>query len=465
MHQGVRAHAVTTTADKSSPGSPRQPPVAELVTVGDELLAGDIVDGNKATMAACLRAQGITVQRAVSLRDRVDEIAAELRAIALRADVCVVSGGLGPTTDDLTVEAVGRAAEVTLVRDEAAADRLREKFRLFGRPMPESNLKQADFPAGAEILPNPIGTAEGSCTIMPGPRGCRVFVMPGVPRELTKMLHEQVVPRLQQSLATAAVPRRIYRVLGHGESSVAKRIAPLLTAAAQRSPGLAATYVHYRASMPQVSVIVEATPDAAGHAATEAELASLDAEMIEALSPGIYGIGPAELQARVVTALSAAGLRLSCAESCTGGGLGALVTAVPGSSAAFRGGVIAYDNEIKARLLGVPEATLAEHGAVSEAVAVAMARGARDRLESDLGVGITGIAGPGGATSQKPVGTVHIAVVDRLDDGSPQNPGIVHRALSLRGNRGTVQRASAQWALKLVWDRLVARGLASIGEQ
>ena len=216
-------------------------------------------------------------------------------------------------------------------------------------------------------------------------------------------------------------------------------------------------FVHYRASMPQVLVILEATPGPDGARATAAELASLDAEMIEALAPGVYGIGEAELPTRVVTALTDAGLRLACAESCTGGGFGAMVTSVAGSSACFRGGVISYDNEIKERLLGVPAQMLAAHGAVSEPVARAMALGTRDRLGSDLGVGITGIAGPGGATPGKPVGTVHIAVADAGET--------FHQALRLHGNRGTVQRASAQWALKLVWDRLVARGAAAIVER
>jgi len=440
--------------------------VAQIVTVGDELLAGDIVDGNKAVMAACARAEGLEVVRAVSVRDRLGEISEALQEVAASSDVCLVSGGLGPTTDDLTSAAVAQAAGVAMMRDRDAEVRLEEKFRRYGRPMAETNRKQADFPEGAEILANPIGSAEGLRMSMPGPRGCQVFVMPGVPRELGKMLTEQVVPRLRERFAARPVPRRIYRVLGHGESSVASRIEDLLARARARSPGLAAIYVHYRASMPQVTVILEATPDPDGPngaQASAAELASVDLEMIEALSPGIYGIGEVELAPRVVMAMSEAGLRLSCAESCTGGGLGSLFTSVPGSSACFRGGVISYDNEIKERLLGVPAELLAAHGAVSEPVARAMALGARARLGSDLSVGITGIAGPSGGSPEKPVGTVHIAVADGLENA--ESPDVFHRVLMLRGNRGTVQRAAAQWALKLVWDRLVAHGVAAIAER
>ncbi|MEX1366730.1 MAG: CinA family nicotinamide mononucleotide deamidase-related protein [Nannocystaceae bacterium] len=439
-------------------------PVAQLITVGDELLAGDIVDGNKATMAARARSEGFEVVRAVSVRDRLDEIAQALQDAAVGADVCLVSGGLGPTTDDLTIAAVAHAAGVSLVRDAEAEARLEDKFRRFGRPMVDTNRKQADFPRGASILANPIGSAEGTHLQMPGPRQCQVFVMPGVPRELAKMLDEQVIPRLRERFAAVPVPRRIYRVLGHGESSVAQRIDQVLRRARARSPALAAMYVHYRASMPQVTVLLEATPGPDGAQATMAELATLDAEMIEALSPGLYGIGSAQLPARVVAAMSEAGLTLACAESCTGGGMGAMVTSVSGSSACFRGGIISYDNEIKQRLLGVPADMLAEHGAVSEPVARAMALGARDRLGSDLGVGITGIAGPGGATPGKPVGTVHIAVAATEAATNADGPETSHRALRLRGNRSTIQRAAAQWALKLVWDRLVARGVAGIAE-
>jgi nicotinamide-nucleotide amidase len=433
--------------------------VAVLLTVGDELLAGDIVDGNKARLAASARALGLEVRRAVSVRDRVDEIVAALREAAAQADVCLVSGGLGPTTDDLTTAAVAEAAGRPLRRDPEAVARLEEKFRRYGAPMPPANLKQAEFPEGAEILPNPIGSAEGLRCELPrgttGAHSCQVFVMPGVPVELERMLAEQVAPRLRERFALRPVPRRIYRAIGLGESAVAARVEPLVARARERSPGLAALYVHYRAHTPQVTVALEAVPAAHdGAQASEAELASLDAEMIEALGPALYGIGEAELAPRVVAALVRAGLRFATAESCTGGGVGALVTSVSGSSACFRGGIISYDDDVKRRLLGVPADMLAEHGAVSEPVARAMALGAREQLGSDLAAGITGIAGPGGGSPEKPVGTVHIAIADGTET--------FHKALLLRGNRGIVQAASALWALKLLWDRLIARGLASV---
>lgn len=428
-------------------------PVAHVVTVGDELLAGDISDANLAFLGRRCRALGLPLVGAQTARDRTSEIAAVIARAAADAHVCLVCGGLGPTTDDLTTAGIAQAAGVGLRRDPPAVARLEAKFRAFGRPMPEANLKQADFPEGAEILPNPIGSAEGFC-VQVGPRGCRVFVMPGVPREMQQMMREQVEPRLRALLTLEPVARRIYRVLGHGESAVAARIEGVLERARVRSPRLAAMYVHYRASMPEVSVILEGLPGPHG-AASEAELATLDADMVEALAPALYGIGSAQLPERVVAAATAAGLWIGVAESCTGGAVAAAITGVSGASSCLRGGVVAYDNSIKAALLGVPEAMLAEHGAVSEPVARAMASGGRSALGSDLCVAITGIAGPGGGTPEKPVGTVHIAVADGAE--------IVHKQLLLRGDRGTVQRGATRWAHKLLWDRLVARGAATVG--
>ncbi|MCA9709462.1 MAG: CinA family nicotinamide mononucleotide deamidase-related protein [Myxococcales bacterium] len=428
--------------------------MAHLVTVGDELLAGDVVDSNKARMAACARAIGLDVRRAITVRDRLRDIIGVLHDAAVEADVCLVSGGLGPTVDDLTASAVAKAAGHKLVRDDAARERLEEKFRRIGRPMADINLKQVDFPEGAELLDNPIGTAEGFCVELPGRRACQVFVMPGVPRELERMLEEEVVPRVRRRFAPTPVPRRIYRSIGIGESSVAKRIEPVIEEARGRSPGLNAMFVHYRASTPEVSVILEALRGPNGEQATPEELESLDESMLKALAPGIYGIGQPYIAERLVPALVVAGLRVATAESCTGGGVGALITKVPGSSAAFRGGIISYDNQMKKQLLGVPSGLLVTHGAVSEPVARAMARGVRDRLGADLAVAVTGIAGPGGGTPEKPVGTVHIAVVDGFET--------FHKALLLHGDRAGIQRSSALWALKLLWDRLVLRGAASI---
>ncbi len=447
----VNTHSAADETSAPRSDAATSPVVARIVSVGDELLSGDTVNTNATGMAEACRRLGVVVEQVVTVRDRIDEIVAAVQAAAASADVCFVSGGLGPTTDDRTTEAVAAAAEVEVVRDDAALARIEGKFAAMGYTMAPMNAKQADFPAGATILPNPIGTAEGYVVSV---AGCPVFVTPGVPREMKKMFAEQITPQLRESFALQAVPRRMYRALGRGESSLAKVVEPIVEAARARSSGLASSFLHYRASTPEVLVILEGTAGASGHAATEAELQSLDAEISAAMAPALYGIGEATLPARVVDALTHAGLTLSVAESCTAGGTGRTITSVPGSSAAFLGGIVAYSNALKTALLGVEEALLQAHGAVSEPVAKAMAEGARKATGSDLCVAITGIAGPGGGSAEKPVGTVHIDVFD--------GEAHLHKKLKLRGNRGTVQHCAELWALKLVWDRLHARGLASV---
>lgn len=434
---------------------------AQILTVGDELLSGDTINSNLAFLGERCRRLGISVLRAVSVRDRIGEIVAALQDAAGWADLCLVSGGLGPTSDDLTADAVAAACGVGLVRNEAAVAVMTGMFAKFGRPMPEINRKQADLPAGSDMLDNPIGTAPGFAAWLPGPaesgRRCLVACMPGVPREMKRMMAEQVEPRVLKAFALAATHRRVYRAIGRGESAIAVDIEPIIAAARTRSPGLAALYLHYRASSPQVLVTVEGTPGPSGERATEEELVALDREILSALGPAVYGIGEADLAQRVIATLTKNGSTLGTAESCTGGRIGALCTAVPGSSVAYTGGVIAYHNYIKVRLLGVSEEDLATHGAVSEPVARAMAEGARRALGTDFAVAVTGIAGPSGGTEDKPVGTVDIAVSDA--------GGTSYKRLKLHGERAMVQHMSAMWALKLVWDRMVELGLADVGFQ
>ncbi len=437
--------------EPSPSDAPNGAHVIEALSIGDELLSGDTVNTNATFLGQRARALGLVLQHVATVRDRVGEIVAAVRAAAARCDVLLVSGGLGPTTDDLTTRAVAEAAGVEVQLDPEALARLADKFRRFARAMPEANHKQAELPEGGEWLSNPIGTAEGFALEL---GRCLVFVMPGVPREMRRMMREQIEPRLARRLALVPIARRVYRLLGIGESAVAERVEPIVAAARTRSPGLAATFLHYRAAMPEVLVILEGTRDEAGHAATADELAALDAELVPAMAPGVYGIGEADLPTRVVLALQRAGQRLACAESCTGGLAAAMLAAVPGASECLEGGVVAYQNRVKQALLGVDAALLAEHGAVSEPVARAMAEGARRSLGSDLAFGITGIAGPSGGTPEKPVGTVHIAVADAERTS--------HLRLQLRGDRGIVQRSAALWAMKLVWDRLHDAGLAAI---
>lgn len=425
--------------------------VGRLVAIGDELLSGDTINTNASDLAVRCRELGITLDRVLTVRDRIEEIRAAV-VEAAGADVVFVCGGLGPTSDDRTAEAVALAAGTPLRRDPDALARLEAKFAAMGYEMPEMNRKQADFPASATIVPNPIGSAEGFRVDV---EGTPVYVMPGVPRELRRMFDREIASELVRRFSIAPAPRRIYRAIGRGESSLAQAIEPIVAQARTR-PGLESLFVHYRASTPQVLVILEV--ESPGELAqAHAALAELDAKILETMQPAVYGIGEATLAERVVAALLQAELRLCTAESCTAGGLGATITEVPGASAVFEGGIISYSNAVKVASLGVDPVVLEAHGAVSEPVALAMAEGARAATRSDLSVSITGIAGPGGGTPEKPVGTVHIDVFD----GDVH----LHKRLQLRGNRGTVRHASQQWALKLVWDRLCARGLASVSLQ
>jgi nicotinamide-nucleotide amidase len=270
--------------------------------------------------------------------------------------------------------------------------------------------------------------------------------MPGVPRELHQMMRDEVEPIVRARFGAVPVARRIWRVLGLGESAVAERVEPVIARARASSPGLRAAFVHYRASMPEITVIVEALVDEQGMAAGEDELATLDGPLAAALAPAFYGVGEADLPTRVVGALAAAGKSVALAESCTAGAAAAALGRVPGASACLRGAIVAYDDAVKVDLLGVPGDLLAREGAVSEPVARAMAEGARRSLKTDVAAAITGIAGPTGGSADKPVGTVHVAVADA--------DSTRHLRLHLRGDRGMVQRAAALWALKLIFDRL-----------
>jgi len=426
---------------------------AHLLTIGDELLAGDVIDRNKAWMGRRCRALGVEVVRASTVRDRVEEIVAAMREAAEQAELCLVSGGLGPTTDDLTAESAAAAAGVGLVRHQALADRLEAFFGARGRELVETNLKQADLPEGAVVLDNPIGTAAGFAVEL---RGCWLFSMPGVPRELHQMMREQVEPRVRERFAQlVAVPRRVYRAIGSGESSVQQNVKGVLAEARERSPGLASMFVHYRARYPEVQLILEATPGPDDAGANAVELASLDEPLRAAIGPALYSVSLGEddegdehsLAKLLVAKLIERGLSLATAESCTGGGIGAAVTAIAGSSACFVGGVIAYANAVKIAQLGVAAELLATHGAVSEPVARAMAEGARTRLGADIAVSTTGVAGPGGGSPDKPVGTVDVAVATAA--------GTSYKRLLLFGKRDTIRYAATLLALKLVLDTLL----------
>ncbi len=320
-----------------------------------------------------------------------------LRA-AERSDVVLVSGGLGPTRDDLTVEVLAQTFGRKLVLHEPTLRQIEAFFARLGREMAPSNAKQALVPEGAEVLPNPVGTAPG-CMLEAG--GAVFFCMPGVPRELYRMMEEQVAPRIAARRGAPAEVMRaaLLRTFGLGESNLEDTLKDVA-----REPGVV---LGFRTAFPDnfLRPVVRA-PSAAE---AEAKLERLCQAIEERLGALVYTRGEEPLEAVVGRMLAERGLTLAVAESCTGGLIAGRITAVAGSSRYFRGGVVAYANEAKRDLLGVPEALLREHGAVSAPVARAMAEGARARFGADLALATTGISGPDGGTPEKPVGLVWIA--------------------------------------------------------
>ncbi len=375
---------------------------AEILTVGDEILRGEILDSNKALVSERLLALDVETDFHTSVRDDRAHLADALRRATSRSDVVIVSGGLGPTRDDLTIAVLAETFERKLVLHEPSLQAIRVFFARLGRQMAENNAKQARFPEGAEVLPNPIGTAPGCLLEV---EGTLCFCLPGVPRELERMLDEQVLPRLAARRGTGGVVRAtLLRTFGIGESDLDARLHDV-----GLEPGVT---LGFRTKFPDN--LLRPVVRAANGAEADARLARVVAVLRERLGPLVYGEGETEtLEAVVGRLLREQGRTLAVAESCTGGLLAERITAVPGASDYFRGGVVAYSNAAKTALLGVPAELLEGHGAVSGPVARAMAEGACARFGADLAVATTGISGPGGGTQTKPVGLVHLALARR----------------------------------------------------
>ena len=383
---------------------------AEVLTIGDELLRGEIVDSNKSFLSDRLLTVDADVRWHSSvLDDPADMTDAFLRA-AERSDVVLVSGGLGPTRDDLTSEVLARAFGRELVLDDEALETIRAFFRGIDREMTENNAKQAWFPEAAGVLPNPIGTAPG---FVIEERGALFFCLPGVPRELARMMEEQVLPRLARHAGRGAgqvVRARLLRTFGMGESTLDAELEDI---AAEGDVTLG-----FRTAFPENFLRPVARAATAEEA--EAKLDRVCQAIRERLGPLLYAEGDQTLPTVVGHLLRGTGQTLAVAESCTGGLIAEQITDVAGASDYFLGGVVAYANEAKQALLGVPAALLEEHGAVSEPVVRAMAEGVRERFDADLGVATTGISGPGGGSPGKPVGLVHVALAHAEETSAAQ---------------------------------------------
>ena len=383
------------------------PAVAEILTIGDELCRGEIVNTNASWLAERLTLLGFHVRHISSVTDDSADMAAALRRAAGRARVVVTSGGLGPTEDDRTVDVVSSLLGVAPTVDEAHRARMHERFALRGFEVTPNNLRQVRVPAGAEALTNRAGLAPGfAVQLADEGHAATVFSTPGVPREMKRIFDDEIEPRLRALLhaagqATPATSLRVWRVAGLGESHVDHRLKGLLD-------GVDGASLHFRISYPEnlVTVVVRRGTQAEADAVIE----ELDAEVRARLGAHVYGTGDATLAQVLGELLRARKETLAAAESCTGGLASDLVTDVAGSSDYFRGAVVAYDNAVKELLLGVTHETLVKHGAVSEECVREMAEGVRRLLGTTWGIAISGVAGPGGGTVDKPVGTVHMAV-------------------------------------------------------
>jgi nicotinamide-nucleotide amidase len=378
---------------------------AEIVAVGTELLRGEGVDTNSAWLSRRLVELGIDVRRHTAAGDDLDDLAAVLARAAQAHDVVLVTGGLGPTQDDVTRYAVARVAGVALERQGELADGIRAWFARLGREMPERNLVQADLPQGAHVIA-PAGTAPGFALDVDG---ALVVCLPGVPREMHQMTDADVVPLLHRRGGLQVTVTRVVRTAGVSESAVAERCAAL----AQRLEEAGDPRLAFLASRAETRVCVTArAPD---HTAAAALTDPIVDELLDLLGAWVVGIDDEGTEHAVARLLLRHGWTLAVAESITGGGVGARLVTVPGASDWFAGGVIAYATRAKPVLAAVPPDLLDAHGPVSEEVAVALAAGVRTRLETSIGLGVTGVAGP---TTQagRAVGTLCLGAV--LADGS-----------------------------------------------
>jgi nicotinamide-nucleotide amidase len=406
--------------------------VAVLCT-GSELTRGELVNTNATWLAEALTALGFEVAAIDTVADDRARIRDALERLGREHTAVVCTGGLGPTTDDLTTECVAELLGVPLVRDTDSLEAIRARMHRFGRTMAASNAKQADFPEGATILPNARGTAPGFSVRI---GQALAFFLPGVPSEMKAMFSECVAPVLE------AIDRpRQFQVrlgtYGMAESEVNDRLA-----------GIEAEHdvvIGYRASIPTIEVKVLARADTTEVARVRAEAGA--AEVRKRLGDLVFSQGVQSYPAALLALLEARGKTLAIAESCTGGLVAALLTDVAGSSKSLVGGAVTYSNALKQALLGVPESLLVTHGAVSREVAEAMAEGARTRLGADIGLALTGIAGPGGGTTEKPVGLVHWAVATA--------EGITAREQVFPGDRQQVRHRAAYAGLALVRRGLI----------
>jgi nicotinamide-nucleotide amidase len=411
------------------------PRFAEIIAVGSELLGTSRLDTNSLYVTERLSALGIDVRIKSVVGDNRDDLAVVLRQALARADVVVLSGGLGPTDDDLTRDVVADVLGLPMDLDEAIVEKIRGRFARRGLTMPDVNRRQAMVPRGATVLDNPLGTAPGLFI----PHGAQaVILLPGPPRELQPMFDLVCRGPLQERAGSERAHRATLFITGRGESHVEQMVQPIYARWRDSTPPISTTIL---AAMGQIELHLSVR--AADDRRAAAILDGAVAELMAAIADDVYSTDGRTMEEVVGDLLKSRGYTIAAAESCTGGLLTSRLTDVAGSSAYVRASVVAYAYEDKTSLLGVPKETIETHGAVSEAVAVAMVEGIRDRTGADVAVAITGIAGPGGGTEKKPVGTVVIAVI------VPGQPVYV-RTYTFMGGRSMVKFQATQAALDRV---------------
>ncbi len=409
---------------------------AAVLTIGTELLRGELVDSNAAWLGEELTSLGLDVRRHLTVGDDVDDIAGALHSLLGQVRVVVATGGLGPTTDDRTSEAVARALGADLVRDDPSWEAIKRRYEARGRDLLPCHAKQAEFPRGARVLENPEGTAPGFAIERDG---VQAFFLPGVPREMKAIFARSVVPRIAE-LGHRDRCRLHVRVFGLPESEVAERLRPL----EESNPDVA---FGFRATFPEIEVKVEARAETASEAEERAK--AVADRVRELLGDAAYGDRDDTFAGVVGQDLRSRGFTLAVAESCTGGLIGTMLTSVPGSSDYLLLDAVTYANSAKTQVLGVSPEILRAHGAVSAETACAMAEGARRAAGADLAISTTGIAGPGGGSDSKPVGTVWL--------GLASAEGTLAVRHQFHGDRAQVRTQAAYVALEMVRRHLRGR--------
>ncbi len=400
-----------------------------VLSIGTELTRGELVNTNASWLSGALTDLGFEVVENVSVADEKKRILQVLERLGRAVRVIVCTGGLGPTSDDLTTECVATALGVKLVRDEASLEAIRRRFERLGRTMSESNAKQADFPEGAEVLPNPAGTAPGFSVRF----GQAVaFFLPGVPGEMKRMFEEQVAPRVAPIAPQDSYQVRL-RTFGLPESVVGERLKGI-------EESFSGVTIGYRAHFPEIEVKVLARAASNSAARDLCERAASEVRM--RIADVVYGEGEDTFAGVLGRELRSRGYKLAVAESCTGGLIGHMITREPGASEYLLVDAVTYANTAKTRILGVDEDVIRGHGAVSSEVAAAMAEGIKHVSGADVALAVTGIAGPSGGSDEKPVGTVFLAVA------SPS--GLVVKERHFPGDRSYVQKLAAYAGLHLV---------------